>query len=235
MKKTNYQGISTLEVLEGADNYNKWIADTIDSYSKSHILELGAGTGNISDYFVHKKQFSVTEYDIGLVTHLRKKYKSKKNVNIFQLNIEEDIRKRHREKFNTVFAVNVFEHIKNDKKAFRQSHALLKKNGRMILLVPAKKFAYTRLDKSLGHHRRYEKDELYSKLTESGFFVEKLYYFNIVGLISWLVRDKIEKQHVQLSPSHIAMFDRIVPILRRIEARVPIPIGISLIAIAKKK
>lgn len=234
MKKTNYQGISTLEVLEGADNYNKWIADTIKKHSKSPIVELGAGTGNISDYFLNKKEVSITEYDRGLVKHLQTKYKTKKNVKIFQLDIEKTPEKKYVGKYNTVFAVNVFEHIKQDSKALSNARTLLKDHGRLIVLVPAKKFAYTKLDKSLGHHRRYEQDELYKKLVESGFLVEKLYFFNIVGLLSWIVRDKIEKQHVQLSPSHIALFDKIVPLLRLLEGYLPIPIGISLIAVAKK-
>lgn len=234
MKKAIYQGLSTLEVLEGADNYNKWIAESILTVSKSPTLELGAGTGNISEYFIKRKLFSITEYDKVLVSHLRKKFSKKKNISIFHLDIESKINKKLYSSYATIFAVNVFEHIENDLKAFRNTYKLLRKNGKLIVLVPAKRFAYTKLDKSLGHHRRYERHDLREKLASSGFVVEKVYYFNIVGLLSWIVRDKIEKQHVQLSSSHIALFDKIVPILRFIESKIPVPIGISLIAIARK-
>lgn len=234
MKKVTYQGVSTLEVLEGADNYNKWIASSILQYSRSPILEIGAGTGNITEHFLKKSSLSVTEFDKQLVLHLKRKFREKKSLKIFHLDIESDPKRKHINTFLTLFAVNVFEHIKDDKRAFLNAYKHLKKNGRLIVLVPAKKFAYTRLDKSLGHHRRYEKNELEEKLVSCGFVVEKIYYFNIVGLASWIIRDKIEKQHVQLSSSHIALFDKIVPILKYIESHIPIPIGISLIAVAKK-
>ncbi|HXB11728.1 MAG TPA: hypothetical protein VNZ45_07065, partial [Bacteroidia bacterium] len=47
-----YQGISTLEVLKEARNYNKWLADTIIRYLSSPALEVGAGTGNLSSHFL---------------------------------------------------------------------------------------------------------------------------------------------------------------------------------------
>jgi len=234
MKKTTYQGVTTLEVLEGADNYNRWIAETIKRFAKSPILELGAGTGNISDYFLDKKNFLITEYDLRLVSYLKKKYTSTKHVQILQLDIAQKPSGKLHESFSTVFAVNVFEHIKDDEVALKNAHRLLKKNGRIIILVPAKKFAYTRLDKNLGHYRRYEKQELKNKLEEAGFTVEKIYFFNIVGLLSWIIRDKVEKQNMQLDRSQIALFDKIVPLLRSIESVVPIPIGISFIAVARK-
>ena len=50
-----YKGVKTLEVLEGANNYNKWIADELLRYARGPILEIGAGTGNISTHFLGKK------------------------------------------------------------------------------------------------------------------------------------------------------------------------------------
>jgi hypothetical protein len=79
---------------------------------------------------------------------------------------------------------------------------MLKKKGKLNLLVPAKKFAYTKLDKELGHHRRYEKQEIISKLTKSGY--------------------------------HITIFNSIVSLLRKIESVIPVPLGISLIVVARK-
>ena len=52
-KNLKYQGIGTLEVLEGANNYNKWIAESLHKYAKAPLIEIGAGIGNISDYFIH--------------------------------------------------------------------------------------------------------------------------------------------------------------------------------------
>lgn len=229
-----YQGLSTLEVLEGADNYNRWIAESLKKYTLSPIIELGAGTGNISDYFLNTKDFTITEFDANLVEHLKKKYK-KKNIRITRLDLAGSILPPLVGSYKSAFAVNVFEHIRDDDKALKNAYTLLEDKGVLVLLVPAKKFAYTRLDKNLGHFRRYEPDELRKKLQSAGFEIEELKYFNAVGLLSWILRDRIEKQHHKLDRSKIALFDKIVPLLRRVENVIPPPVGISLIAVARKK
>ena len=103
------------------------------------------------------------------------------------------------------------------------------------MLVPAKKFAFNKLDKNLGHYRRYEKQELKEKLENAGFKLETLEYFNMLGLLSWVVRNAISKNHNQLKPSQVKIFDLVVPLLRIIEPKKGLPIGISLIAVATKK
>lgn len=232
--KSTYEGTTTLEVLEGAENYNKWIADSVKRHMTGPVLEIGAGTGNISQYFIKVTNFVITDTDQVLVKTLKTRFKKYKRVTVQSLDISKP-QGSNKHSFSTVFAVNVFEHIKDDITAMRNTHSLLKKNGKFILLVPAKRFAYTKLDKNLGHFRRYEKDELREKLEQTGFVVEKVYFFNIVGLLSWMVRDRIEKNNVQLDPGQIALFDKIVPFLRVIETVIPVPIGISLIAVARKK
>lgn len=229
-----YKGMLTLEVLEGADNYNKWIAESLLPYAKSPILEIGAGIGNISTFFLKGSPFVVTDVDAGLVTYLKAKLKRHKKVIVERMDITKRPHKKYLSYFSTIFAVNVLEHIKDDVLALNNMQNMLSKEGRLLLLVPAKKFATTSLDKELGHFRRYEKEQVIRKIAEAGLTVEKLYYFNILGLLSWLVRDKIDGKNTHLKPHHIAIFDKIVPILRVIESLVKPPIGISFIVVAKK-
>ena len=228
-----YNGLSTLEVLEGAENYNSWIASNIRPYVKSPLLEVGAGSGNISNYFLDYKDFTLSDIDLGLVRLLKNKFKSKK-VNIIKLDIENDSMVKQVNHFNSIFAVNVLEHIKNDSAALLKMYKAMNTGGKIILLVPANQFAYTKLDKELGHFRRYSKKELIKKVTEAGFKLERIKYFNILGLLTWIVRDRIEGENINLKPYQIALFDRIVPVLRFIESRLSIPIGISLILVARK-
>lgn len=231
MKK--YQGTLTLEVLEGADNYNNWIASRIKPFIKSPALEIGAGTGNISAYFSNIKNLTLTDVDPNLSKKLLKKFTDKKNINIETLNIESKFTKV-KNKFNSVFLVNVLEHIKNDQLALSNINSLLERKGRVSILVPAKKFAYNNLDKSLGHVRRYEKKELREKLEKGGFKIIYLEYFNIIGLLSWMIRDKITKNEDHLKPYQVKMFDVFVPFLSLIEPKKGLPVGISLIAVGEK-
>lgn len=229
-----YQGLSTLEILEEAKNYNNWIAEQFLPLSKTPLLEIGSGTGNISKHFANRKQVTLSDIDTGLVKKLQKKFSRKKISDIRTLDISGKMKKNDMGKYQTIIAINVLEHIKDDKKALANMYSMLKKNGKLLLLIPAKKIAYTRLDKNLGHFRRYEKDELSKKLKVSKFTVEKLYFFNIVGLFSWIVRDKIESSH-QMKPYQVILFDKIVPVLKVIERFIKMPVGISLIVVATKK
>src|SRR3989344_2255624 len=152
-----YVGLSTLEVLEEAKNYNKWISDEILKYVSTPVLEIGAGIGNLTSHFLIKKPLYVTDVDNSLVSSLRNKFNN------------------------------------NDEQALININKMLKSNGRLILLVPAKKIAYTKLDKELGHFRRYEKKEIIKKLVKNGYKADKAYFFNLLGLFSWIIRDKIKR------------------------------------------
>lgn len=228
-----YQGVETLEILEGAENYNQWIVSNFLHIIESPILEIGAGTGNISKYLLSFSPLFLTDIDNKLVKYLSTQFNTHKITNQ-QLDICDIKKFNHRNYFKTVLGINVLEHIKDDILALQNIYKLLREDGRVLLLVPAKKQAFTRLDKELGHYRRYEKEELRDKLQQTGFEVEKMFFFNSLGLLSWIIRDKIERTH-NLKPYQIKMFDAVVPLLRLIESHIRPPTGISLIAVGKRK
>jgi len=229
-----YQGLETLEVLTEARNYNRWITDNFFPYVKAPLLEFGAGIGNISELLSSYTPLCLTDTDARMLAHLKKKFCHINDVSVDFLDITQPPPEQLVESYQTIIGINVLEHIEDDEKALFHLRNVLKPSGRLLLLVPAKKWAYTDLDRQLGHFRRYEKKELGEKLVKASFQIEKLYFFNIIGLMSWILRDKIQRSG-GLRPYQVSLFDTIVPILKRVEARVRIPSGISLIAIAQKK
>jgi SAM-dependent methyltransferase len=228
-----YQGLSTLEILTEAKNYNRWIADNFFPYIQAPILEFGAGIGNISELLSSYTPLCLTDTDERLLDHLKNTFSHMNDVSVNFLDITQPPPEHLVGSFQTVIGINVLEHVEDDEKALFHLGNVLKPSGRLLLLVPAKKWAYTELDKQLGHFRRYEKKELAEKLAKASFQIEKLYFFNIVGLMSWIIRDKLQRSG-GLRPYQVSLFDSIVPILKRVEAKVPMPLGISLIAIAQK-
>jgi len=229
-----YKGVQTLEVLTWAHNYNAWIGRTLRRYLHAPVLEFGAGLGTISKQFFPITPLTVTDIDPHLVKKLEHIVQGKPNIFAKRLDMAKKLPRAFLGKYNSVVSVNVLEHIKDDEKVLRTVFNILKGNGVILLLVPAKKFAYTKLDKALGHFRRYEKNELKEKLERSGFVVEHIFFFNIVGLMSWMIRDRMEQTHTSLRPYQIWLFEKIVPILALFERFIPIPMGISLIAVARK-
>ncbi len=228
-----YQGLPTLEVLTEAKNYNRWIAENFYASIQAPLLEFGAGIGNMSELLSSYTPLCVTDTDARMLAHLEDKFSQINAVSVQFLDITQPPPEHVVERFQTVIGINVLEHVEDDEQALVHVGHVLKPSGRLLLLVPAKKWAYTELDRQLGHFRRYEKKELGEKLVTASFQIEKLYYFNLIGLLSWIMRDKIQRSG-GLRPYQIALFDSIVPILKRVESKVSMPVGISLIAIAQK-
>jgi 2-polyprenyl-3-methyl-5-hydroxy-6-metoxy-1,4-benzoquinol methylase len=228
-----YQGVTTLEVLTEAKNYNRWIADNFYPYIQAPLLEFGSGIGNISELISSYTPLCLTDTDEQLLAHLNDKFSHINDVSVNFFDITQPPPENLVESFQTVIGINVLEHVEDDEKALLHLGNVLKPSGRLLLLVPSKKWAYTELDRELGHFRRYEKKELGEKLAKASFQIEKLYFFNIVGLMSWIIRDKIQRSG-GLRPYQVSSFDTIVPILKFIESKVSMPLGISLIAIAQK-
>ena len=228
-----YQGLTTLEILTEAKNYNRWIADNFYPYIKAPLLEFGAGIGNISELLSSYTPLCLTDTDARMLAHLKNKFSHINDVSVNFLDITQPPPEDLVGSFQTVIGINVLEHVEDDEKALLHLGNVLKPSGRLLLLVPSKKWAYTELDRELGHFRRYEKKELGEKLAKASFQIEKLYFFNIVGLMSWIIRDKIQRSG-GLRPYQVSSFDTIVPILKFIESKVSMPLGISLIAIAQK-
>ena len=137
-KEIDIEGLETLNVIEKANKFNKWMYETIKPYSKGRILEIGCGIGNISEFFINDN------FDI-VLSDLRDNYieivKNKFSNEVFKIDlVGVDFDTKHKDligTFDTVFALNVVEHIKDDNKAIENCKKLLKNQGHLIILVPA--------------------------------------------------------------------------------------------------
>lgn len=231
-----YTGKETLEVLSWALRYNSWIASQfIPHIHGKKILEIGAGTGTISKLLSpYASKYDATDRDRDLIRFMKQENGSKMNRRYFSLDISKKIPERLKNKYDAVISVNVLEHIKHDMGALRNMKQLLRRGGTLLLLVPAKQFAYTDLDRKLGHFRRYEKHELEHIISKAGFTIRTMYFFNLVGLMTWIIRNVFDRDADRLKPYQIWFFEHLVPILSTIETVIHPPVGISLIVVAEK-
>ena len=85
---------------------------------------------------------------------------------------------------DTVTSINVLEHIEDDVSELRHYHKwLAPSRGCLCLLVSARPELFSAIDKDFGHFRRYDRRSLTEILTQTGFTVHRLFYFNFAGLI----------------------------------------------------
>lgn len=81
-------------------------------------------------------------------------------------------------RFDLICLFDVLEHIEEDTASLRMLGARLKENGRILLTVPALPWLWSPHDEYLHHHRRYSRRALVEAITEGGYRVERLSFFN---------------------------------------------------------
>jgi SAM-dependent methyltransferase len=223
-------GSSTLEVMEGARRYNRWIYDRVRKALGQRILEIGCGTGTITSFLVERELVVGIDVVDGYVRSTGERYRDRPNIIIRRHDLTESVEPLRGYRFDSALSVNVFEHIANDEAALKAVYALLEPGGSFTVLVPCHPALLGSFDHDIGHHRRYTKGELRRKLEASGFVVERIRRSNPVGALGWLVNARLLGLR-RLRGANL--FDRLVPALAVLD-RVELPFGLSLIAVARK-
>src|SRR6516225_4050840 len=85
--------------------------------------------------------------------------------------------------YDCVLALDVIEHIDDDRQAIRELRRLSNPGGRLIVSVPALPELYSEFDEVQGHRRRYTAESLRTCLEEAGLVVDDILWWG-----QWMVR-----------------------------------------------
>jgi len=215
-------GPEILDVLSGAQRFNQWMADTIQPYVGSRVLEIGAGIGNLTQFLVRRREVYVAaDIDEEHMARLKTRFQHRSNLYICKCDLTSsgDFTALA-EEMDSVVCLNVLEHIENDVQGLRNINSALKPGGRAIVLVPQGQEIFGTLDTVLGHCRRYSHQQLSERMEKAGFRVERILEFNRISRPGWYVTGRILKKDT-LSPFMLKMFDSLVWLWRRIDHRLP--------------
>jgi ubiquinone/menaquinone biosynthesis C-methylase UbiE len=238
----DYLGHANLEIISENSRFNDWMYGHIRAGLKGkmgNILEVGSGLGTISEKIIRdmgpSAHITLTDVSATYVQSLKIKYSSFKNVSVsrMDLNIREEYSRIGYETYDSIVAINVLEHIKDDLLALHEIYKMLTKGGTLIILVPCHKFLYNVIDKNIGHYRRYTKKGLYDKIKETSFTTVYMHYFNMTGVVGWYLNGNVLKNG-GISPIASRWFDRLVPVLDYLDRITFNRIGLSLICHLKK-
>lgn len=205
---------------------------------KGALVDIGAGNGLILKFF-KPKGFDVSgiELEKDQVHQMQQDYKLK-DVAIAQGDIT---RMKGKETFDVVIASDVIEHIENDFNALTNLFSFVKKNGYLVITVPAHMHLYGKRDKNWGHYRRYDKQELMRKLQSlEGCKVQSIRFWNVLGYFAYFFFEKILNQPIRESfrykKTPISQAIRFVSdlILRAEELLGGPPIGLTLVVVVQK-
>jgi len=216
-------------------NNNAWVYSKIKPFIGNKVLELGAGIGTMSNYFVsYGRELTLTDTNDDYITYLKNRFVGNNLIKAVKMdicNIDKDLPGG---KFDTIIGINILEHIADDLDLLRRLKNILSKDGKLLLMVPAHKMLFGSLDKELKHCRRYSKKELTNKLKDSGYVIEKIQYMDFLAAIGWFMEYRIFKnKHIPIIK--IRLLDNLIPFIAAIEKCISFPFGLSLLAIAKSK
>jgi SAM-dependent methyltransferase len=223
-------GRRTLELLETARNYNRWLFERVQGAVGSRVLEVGSGTGTITQFMTDRELVVGVEVVEEYVEVARHRVEGHSNVLIRRQDITRSTDGLDGFRFNSAIAINVIEHIEDDLGAMRAVFDLLEPGGCFAMVTPSHPWLMSPFDRAIGHCRRYTKSGLRRQLETAGFVVKGLRRSNPVGALGWMLSNVVLRR-----TSLFAMqpYDRMVPLFARLD-RIEFPVGLSLVAVAQK-
>ena len=235
---TDRYAADDLETIREARRYGAHVFDLFRPHIGRRVLEVGCGIGTMSE-----KLAAIADVIVGIepnaacIERVAAAMRHEPKFSLRPYHLEECDRAELRSHgFDTVYCVNVLEHVENDVAALEMFRdVIVPSRGKVLIFVPAMPAAYGPLDAELGHHRRYSKRSLSRAFHAAGLELTMLRYTNPIGLLGWMYNSHISKARVH-SLAQVRLFERLVaPWALPLERLITPPIGLSLMAVGTSR
>lgn len=234
----NYEG-ADLDSMDGADNYHRWILSYFEPFLGPRVVEVGAGIGSFSRLVAELdpvQQMLMIEPAVEMVPLLERNAQAIEGVatETFAGMLADAGAEVAAFAPQSFVYVNVFEHVEHDEEEIAQVFEMLPSGGTLCIFVPALPFLYSKFDASIDHFRRYTLKGLRRSVREAGFEIETDRYFDVAGILPWLIKFKLLRS-TKLDTASVGVYDRfVVPIMRRVERILRPPLGKNVLLVARK-
>lgn len=203
----------------------------------AHILDIGCGTGGIM------AALKTAGYEVEGIdpSDAALNYCRDKGLAVHKATTENT--EQPDNSYGAVIALDVLEHLADDRSAVAEAYRILKPGGLAIFTVPAHQKLFSNHDKQLHHFRRYGKAQ-FAELFNNDFEVIKITWLHSSILLPLALKRLINKKDQEGSASDVqevgVLVRGMLNIIYRLEsawfaAFGSLPWGLSLMAIVKKK
>jgi len=200
------------------------------------ILDVGCGTGaNLKMLAAYGKAEGVD------ISPQAVEFCSQRGLDSVKLGAAEDLPYEN-DSFELVTALDVIEHLDDDVAGLREMRRVLRRDGRILLFVPAFMFLWGVQDDVSNHRRRYTLPSLLQAVEAAGFSVEWSSYANISfflpvllvrSVMRWLGLRAATEYGINISLMN-GPFAHLFAAERFILKRGRIPFGVSAVCIARR-
>ena len=234
---TDRYAADDLETIREARRYGAHVFDLFRPHIGRRILEVGCGIGTMSQKLAELADIIVgIEPNAACIERVAEAMRHEPKFSLRPCHLEEcDPVELRGHRFDTVYCVNVLEHLEHDVAALQMFRDVIVPGGKVLIFVPAVAAAYGPLDAELGHHRRYSKRTLARAFADAGLDLAMLRYTNPIGLVGWMYNAHVSRSRVH-SLSQVRLFERLVaPWALPLERVITPPIGLSLMAVGQSR
>lgn len=145
------------------------------------------------------------------------------------------------EAYDMVALLDVLEHVPDDKGSLKAIYGLLKPGGALLLTVPINPWMWSAHDVAHHHHRRYRKQEIRKLAENAGYEIELLSPFNSLLFppiaavrLAGKVTGRDDSDDAMPSEPVNKILDTVFGFERSLIGRVPMPFGVSLVAVLRR-
>jgi len=213
------------------------LANEVKGRSGMRILDVGCGTGANMQAFAHYGKTTGIDTSMDALEFCRSR-----GVDTVTLSAAERLPFDDNE-FDVVTAMDILEHTDDDLTALRELQRVCRKDGLVVVTVPAYGFLWSEHDEALKHRRRYAAHELRNKLAATGFEIVRTSYFITTLFFPVLAMRILQgifkhsthpKTSLYLPPKWInEALIKLLALEQRIFRQVNLPFGVSIVALAR--
>jgi SAM-dependent methyltransferase len=218
--------------------YLDWQLEQFRPWLGQRILEVGCGVGGIVALLGPRERIVGLDVDPEVLGFARERFADRPECRFALGDIatfsDAELAELAAERFDTIVCINALEHMQDDIGGLRAFERVLTPGGTLALLMPAHNALYGPYDALDGHWRRYDKRYLRTLLRHTRFSELRMHYFNVAGAIGWWLQYRLLERQVH-GESQFGRMNRLIPLMRPLEAFWKPPFGLSLVAVCRRE